>query len=149
MTHTQVVPSAAPETLGIPSRQAAHNLAQLILAQEEQHRQPIVSLRDALLRLRLLDEPRLNELAMESPDLLRSRSSELVQRLLLTEDELHRALLVVRELHDVRELLEDERGALVGGEAPRKPDGQDIRVEGVACSGDVIRFPAHRALRQT
>ena len=47
MTHTQVVPSAAPETLGVPSRQAAHNLAQLILAQEEQHRQPIVSLRDA------------------------------------------------------------------------------------------------------
>ena len=104
MTHTQVVPSAAPETLGIPSRQAAHNLAQLILAQEEQHRQPIVSLRDALLRLRLLDEPRLNELAMESPDLLRSRSSELVQRLLLTEDELHRALACVAGLLEIEVL---------------------------------------------
>jgi type II secretory ATPase GspE/PulE/Tfp pilus assembly ATPase PilB-like protein len=79
----------------MPSRQVAHNLAQLILAQEAQHRQPIVSLRDALLQLRLLDQPRLNALAMESPDLLRSSSSERVQRLLLTEDELHRALACV------------------------------------------------------
>jgi type II secretory ATPase GspE/PulE/Tfp pilus assembly ATPase PilB-like protein len=95
MAYAQAVSSAAPETLGMPSRQVAHNLAQLILAQEAQHRQPIVSLRDALLQLRLLDQPRLNALAMESPDLLRSRSSERVQRLLLTEDELHRALACV------------------------------------------------------
>ncbi|MDP3886999.1 MAG: ATPase, T2SS/T4P/T4SS family [Hydrogenophaga sp.] len=95
MASAQAVSSAAPETLGMPSRQVAHNLAQLILAQEAQHRQPIVSLRDALLQLRLLDQPRLNALAMESPDLLRSRSSERVQRLLLTEDELHQALACV------------------------------------------------------
>ena len=67
-------------------------------------RLPIVGLREALLQLRLLDEPVLRQLAAEDPDLLRSRSGELVQRLLLTEDELQRALARVAGLMEIEVL---------------------------------------------
>ena len=45
------------------------------------------------------------------------------------KDELDVALPVVDQLHDVLELLEDKRGALVGGEPPGEADGERVRVE--------------------
>ena len=86
------------------SSRAAHTLPQLLAAQELHRRLPIVGLREALLQLRLLDEPMLRLLAAEDPDLLRSRSGELVQRLLLTEDELQRALARVAGLMEIEVL---------------------------------------------
>ena len=38
-------------------------------------------------------------------------------------------VLVARQLHDVLELLEDQRRALVGGKPPREADGQRVRVQ--------------------
>jgi len=80
------------------------NLAQLTQAIDWQHRLPILSLRNALLQLGILDEDTLDELAAEDPNLLRSRSVELVQRLLLTDDEWHRALARVAGLVEVEVL---------------------------------------------
>jgi type II secretory ATPase GspE/PulE/Tfp pilus assembly ATPase PilB-like protein len=77
------------------------DVLEVLKAIEWQHRQPIVSLREALLQLRLLDESTLDALHREDPNLLRSRSVELVQRLLLTEDEWHRALARVAGLVEV------------------------------------------------
>ncbi len=45
------------------------------------------------------------------------------------EDELHRALRVLHEAHHVVEAVEDQRGALVGGEAAREADGQRVGIE--------------------
>src|SRR5688572_21665356 len=42
------------------------------------------------------------------------------------EDELNRALRVLRELHDVFELLEDQRSALVSRETAREADRERI-----------------------
>lgn len=78
--------------------QSVYNLPLLMVAIEAQHRLPIVNLREALRQLRILDEAALGQLAAEDPDLLRSRAPELVQRLLLTTDELHRALARVAGL---------------------------------------------------
>ncbi|MFP8777389.1 GspE/PulE family protein [Hydrogenophaga sp. RWCD_12] len=86
------------------ARAAVHTLPQLLAAQELNHRLPIVGLPDALLQLRLLDEATLHALMAEDPDLLRSRSGELVQRLLLTEDELQRALARVAGLLEIEVL---------------------------------------------
>ena len=54
-----------------------------------------------LVSLRILDGDMVHTLQQEDPDLLRSRSPELVQRLLLTSDELHRALARVAGLVEV------------------------------------------------
>lgn len=81
-----------------------HNLAQLVQAMERQHRLPIVNLHDALLQLRILDEATVQALQAEDADLLRSRSQELVLRLLLTEEELHRALARVAGVVEVEAL---------------------------------------------
>jgi type II secretory ATPase GspE/PulE/Tfp pilus assembly ATPase PilB-like protein len=93
-----------PGIFGVPARAAAQNLAQLPAARELQRHQPILDLREALRQLRLLDEDSLRALNAEDPDLLRSRSGELVQRLLLTDDELHRALARVAGLIEVEVL---------------------------------------------
>ena len=93
-----------PGFFSAPSRAVVQTLPQLINAQDLQRRRPIVGLSDALLQLRLLDEVTLRQLAAEDPDLLRSRSGELVQRLLLTEDELHRALARVAGLVEIEVL---------------------------------------------
>ena len=99
---TTVSPAApAPTVSVIPAQGAASNLLEILRAIERQHRQPIVSLRETLLQLRLLDEPTLAALQREDPNLLRSRSLELVQRLLLTEEEWHRALARVAGLVEV------------------------------------------------
>ena len=81
--------------------QSVYNLPLLMVAIESQHRLPIVNLREALRQLRILDVATLEQLAAGDPDLLRSRSPELVQRLLLTSDELHRALARVAGLVEV------------------------------------------------
>ena len=89
---------------GAASRSVVQTLAQLTAAQDLQRRLPILGLREALLQLRLLDEDSLRALAAEDPDLLRSRSGDLVSRLLLTEDELHRALARVAGVVEVEVL---------------------------------------------
>ncbi|MCB2017786.1 MAG: Flp pilus assembly complex ATPase component TadA [Hydrogenophaga sp.] len=86
------------------SRAVVHTLPQLLAAQDMHRHMPIVGLREALLQLRLMDEATLDALIDEDPDLLRSRSGELVQRLLLTEDELHRALARVAGLMEIEVL---------------------------------------------
>ena len=85
-------------------RALVQTLPQLINAQDTQRRRPIVGLSEALRQLHLLDEGILRELVAEDPDLLRSRSGDLVQRLLLTEDELHRALARVAGLVEIEVL---------------------------------------------
>ncbi|QCB46073.1 GspE/PulE family protein [Hydrogenophaga sp. PAMC20947] len=97
---------------GVPTRQLVHTLPQLIDAQLAQHRLPIVGLRDALAQFRILEERTLDEVMAEDPDLLRSRSHELVDRLLLTDDELQRALARVAGVVEVEVLgFEVERQA--------------------------------------
>ncbi len=97
---------------GVPTRQLVHTLPQLLDAQLAQHRLPIVGLRDALAHLRILEESTLDEVMAEDPDLLRSRSHELVDRLLLTDDELQRALARVAGVVEVEVLgFEVERDA--------------------------------------
>ena len=54
--------------------------------------EPIVALGAAMEQLGLLDHGTLEALSHENPDLLRSRSSDLVKRLLVTPEELHHAL---------------------------------------------------------
>ena len=97
-------PDQSSATFLATARAAVHTLPQLLAAQEMHHRLPIVGLPDALLQLRLLDEATVRALQAEDPDLLRSRSGELVQRLLLTEDELHRALARVAGLLEIEVL---------------------------------------------
>ena len=64
----------------------------------------------------------------EMDDLLDEAFAFVVARVRLAgENELDGPLLVVDEVYDVVELLENERRALVGGEAPRKADGQCVR----------------------
>ncbi len=105
---TAVNPTHAAPTMHGP----ASNLPQLVQAIEQQHRQPIVNLPQALVSLRILDGDTVQALQQEAPDLLRSRSSELVQRLLLTDDELHRALARVAGVVEVEALgFEVERNA--------------------------------------
>ena len=95
---------------GSPSRQLVQTLPQLLDAQHAQYRLPVVGLRDALAQLRILDEAALAQLEAEDPDLLRSHSPELVSRMLLTDDELQRALARVAGLVEVEVLgFETER----------------------------------------
>lgn len=104
--------SAALNAFGLLRHGPVNNLPLLMEAIELQHRQPILNLREALLQLRILDEPALQALQTEDPDLLRSRSAELVQRVLLTDDELHRALARVAGLVEIEVLgFEVERDA--------------------------------------
>ncbi|MGS5086378.1 GspE/PulE family protein [Hydrogenophaga sp. A37] len=94
----------APASFVAGLRAVVQTLPQLTVAQEWQRHQPIVNLREALQQLRLLDDATLRQLEVEDPDLLRSRSGELVQRLLLTDDELHRALARVAGVVEVEVL---------------------------------------------
>ena len=71
-------------------------------------------------------------------DLLDEFFALVVARMRLAgKNELHRALLVVREFHDVVELLEDQRRAFVGGKPAREPDGQRVGIQQVV-EPDVI-----------
>ena len=112
---TEMVSGSRPQPVKagpLPEHQLVHSLPQLIAAQAAQYRLPVVGLREALLQLRLLDQTTLAALEAEAPVLLRSRSHELVERLLLTDDELHRALARVAGVVEVEVLgFEVERGA--------------------------------------
>lgn len=103
MTHIQPAAIDTP-SFTVPGHGEANNLPLLMRAIELQHHQPILGLREALIQLRILDEPTVVALQGEDPDLLRSRSAELVQRLLLTHDELHRALARVAGVVEIEVL---------------------------------------------
>jgi type II secretory ATPase GspE/PulE/Tfp pilus assembly ATPase PilB-like protein len=90
-------PDAAP-------RGHIHSLPLLAQALDWQRHLPILNLGEALLQLKLLDQETLDDLLAEDPDLLRSRSAELVHRFLITEDEWHRALARVAGLVEVEAL---------------------------------------------
>lgn len=91
----------SPVPLGLARVQTLPQLRQAI---ELQRHWPIVSLRDALLQLRMLDETTAERLQTEDPDLFRSHSHGLVERLLLTDEELHRALAKVAGVVEVEAL---------------------------------------------
>jgi type II secretory ATPase GspE/PulE/Tfp pilus assembly ATPase PilB-like protein len=102
-----VTPPTMPSPIGpfgVPSSQLVHTLPQLLAAQHAQYRLPVMGLREALAQLRMLDDTKLDQLMAEDPDLLRSRSPELVVRMLLTDDELQRALARVAGLVEVEVL---------------------------------------------
>ncbi len=104
--------SSTPEADQVPQATPVVNLPQLMRAIERQHRLPILNLRQALVVLGILDEDTLRALQREDPDLLRCRSHELVTRLLLTDDELHRALARVAGIVEIEVLgFEIERSA--------------------------------------
>jgi type II secretory ATPase GspE/PulE/Tfp pilus assembly ATPase PilB-like protein len=112
MTLTSSSPPSPFGPYGGPSRQLLHNLRQILDAQHAQYRMPVVGLSEALAQLRILDQATLEALRAEDPDLLRSRSHELVTRLLLTDDELQRALARVAGVVEVEVLgFEVERKA--------------------------------------
>lgn len=67
-------------------------MATMLQRLDELRAAPIVTLGLALEQLGVLDKRQLEDLRAEDPDLLRSKSSELVQRLLLTPEDLHHAL---------------------------------------------------------
>ncbi|MDQ7742898.1 GspE/PulE family protein [Hydrogenophaga pseudoflava] len=110
---TQMPPAASPSPAPSASTPGpVHNLPQLMQAIEWQHRWPILSLREALLQLRILDHGTVAALEAEDPDLCRSRCHELVTRLLLTDEELHRALARVAGVVEIEALgFEVARGA--------------------------------------
>ncbi|MEO5660799.1 MAG: type II/IV secretion system protein [Polaromonas sp.] len=76
----------------------ALSMAQLLESMPLQNKQPIFSLRQALQMLYLIDEATLAALYAEDPDLLRSRSSELVDRLLISHQDLHHALALTANM---------------------------------------------------
>lgn len=67
-------------------------LEQLLEAEDALMEEPIVTLGAAIEQLGLLDHQTLDALLREDPNLLRSKSPELVRRMLLTQEELCRAL---------------------------------------------------------
>lgn len=91
MNHLRDFPRTRPDHLTAHAALPATMLA-LRHAMDDLRGEPILSLADALLRLGFLDPRQLAQLRAESPDLLRSHSLDLVERLLLTVEELHRAL---------------------------------------------------------
>lgn len=84
-----------------PQPAPVQTLEQLLATMELQRRQPVISLRQALQQMRLLDTAMLDALQREDPDLLRSKSADLVRRVLVTADELEHALARVAGLVEV------------------------------------------------
>lgn len=79
----------------------ARNLPELQQALMSQRRQPIISLRQALLQLGLMDEAALAALEQEDPQLLGSRSHVLVERVLVSDQDWHRAMARVAGLVEI------------------------------------------------
>ena len=67
-------------------------LAKMLERMDELRTAPIVALGTALEQLGILDKRQIADLRAEDPDLLRSKSQELVQRVLVTTEDLHHAL---------------------------------------------------------
>lgn len=80
-----------PDSLRQAARPAS-TLGELQLATEALRAQPVISLAQAIEQLGLLSPGEIGALMRESPEMLRSQSSELVRRLLLTPEELQQAL---------------------------------------------------------
>ena len=76
----------------------------------------------------------------EVDDLLDEPFAFVVARMRLAgEDELDGPLLVVREFHDVVELLENQRRAFVGGEPARETDGQRVGIQQMVEADEIAR----------
>jgi len=76
----------------VPPTARPITLAQLLHATETMKSEPFITLAVAIQKQGLLNPHELDVLMREDPQLLQSRSFELVGRLLLTHEELHRAL---------------------------------------------------------
>ena len=79
----------------------AQSLEQLLLAEEQQKRLPIISLSLALQQMKFMDAVTLDALHEEDPDLLKSRSGELVGRFYLSTEELNHALARVAAVAEI------------------------------------------------
>lgn len=75
-----------------PAGSRPATLASMLETMDTLRTKPIISLSQALEQLNLLDPGQIRALLKEDPDLLRSKSSELVRRVLLTPEDLHHAL---------------------------------------------------------
>ncbi|MEO7106599.1 MAG: ATPase, T2SS/T4P/T4SS family, partial [Rhodoferax sp.] len=91
MLETPSFARTRPDTLAHP-KLLARNLHEMMLAIDTLRTAPIATLGRAIANMGLLDQRTLNDLLEEDPDLLRSKSSELVHRVLLTAEELQHAL---------------------------------------------------------
>ncbi len=100
MTLSPPLPTRVP-VMTDPVDTPVRSLPQLQASLDLQRRKPIVGLRQALVELGLIDGVTAQRLANEDPDLFRSRSSELVMRTLVTDDELQRALARVAGLVEI------------------------------------------------
>jgi len=77
------------------------NLRDMLLAVKQLRGQPIVSLDAAIEHLQLIDHATVSALQCEDPDLLRSKSSELVRRMLLSQEDLEHALALTAGVIEV------------------------------------------------
>ena len=85
----------------LPALAPVQSVAQLLSVMEFQRHQPIASLRQVLGQMRLVDGATLDALQDEDPNLLRSRSADLVRRALLRAEDLNHALARVAGLAEV------------------------------------------------
>ncbi|TNF61832.1 MAG: hypothetical protein EP306_05450 [Burkholderiales bacterium] len=89
------------------------DLLELKQALMDRRGQPVLDLHQALLEMGLMDEDALRALEDEDPQLLHSRSRKLVERLLVSDQDWHRAMARVAGLVEVDALnFEMERHAL-------------------------------------
>jgi len=84
--------------IGEPTIRDLLALQQALMAQR---RAPVVDLHQALLQMNLLDEPSILALEREDPQLLHSRSRRLVERLLVSDQDWHRAMARVAGLVEI------------------------------------------------
>ncbi len=79
----------------------ARSLHELTKAIGALHGGHVLTLRQALVQLNLMDEATLDALHQERPDLLRNRSAELVNRFHVSADDLNHAMARMASLPDV------------------------------------------------
>ncbi|MBX3609944.1 MAG: type II/IV secretion system protein [Hydrogenophaga sp.] len=79
----------------------ARDMIELAEAADQARHRAVVALGDALVLDGCLDAQQVDALRRENPDLLRSRSHELVERFLITDEEWQRALARVAGLPDI------------------------------------------------
>ena len=102
MPHTDTLPSPLADANGRLALPApAQNLEELISAMDRLRHEPVINLRQALEQLDVLTPETLDALQAEDPQLLRSRSGELVERVMISDDELHHALARMAGLPEV------------------------------------------------
>jgi Type II secretion system (T2SS), protein E, N-terminal domain len=76
-------------------------LTDMLSAMKVLRSQPVISLATAIEQLELLDHETLERLRREDPDLLRSKSSELVRRALMTPEALEHALAITAGIVEI------------------------------------------------